>query len=98
MVGLVSSGSGLNLLSISTQELAKVIVDLDIDKNPLVSEEHFQDIEDFILSYPALTNDYIPISIIGEGKYLLFQGPFIMVRNRYIQYRVQSHRCEPLSN
>lgn len=91
MVGLVASGSGLNLHSLSTQESAKVIVDLDIDKNPLVSEEHFHDIEDFILSYPALTNDYIPIAIIGEGIQLLFKGPLVIWCNRYIQYRVQSH-------
>ncbi len=43
--------------------------DFNLDEDPLVHEEHIAEVEDFLLSFPDLTKNYIPIAVIGEGKY-----------------------------
>lgn len=42
--------------------------DFDLDSHPLVFEEHINEVEEFIQSYPDLTKNYIPIAVIGEGE------------------------------
>lgn len=45
-------------------------VEFDLEENPLVSEEHLSEVEEFLTTYPDLTKEYIPIAIIGEGMVL----------------------------
>lgn len=42
----------------------------------LIREEDRADIENFIVNYPSIIKDYIPVAIIGEGIYLFIVALF----------------------
>lgn len=39
----------------------------DLETDPLVRKDDIAEVEDFLLSFPDLTKEYIPIAVIGEG-------------------------------
>jgi hypothetical protein len=95
LAGLPSSQDIPFVLEAGGSAAAEINVDYNLDEDPLVNDDDMAEIEEFILSYPELTKDYIPIAVIGEGTHHMCRAN-TLYHYRYVQHGVQGHRCESL--
>lgn len=66
LMGLVGRSPSVSVPFEATDDF--VIDDnYDLEGDPLVREEDIGEVEDFLLGYPGLTKEYIPLAVIGEG-------------------------------